>query len=143
MGSSGRDAWLQARVRGRVRVQRDIRARGRAGCRRREPLHTPCPRPRTRAIGLPYARPVPLAPAITEAVLEKLGLPDRPQPDRDGLDTLYLAWCRAVPFDNLVKRNHLAGGSVPPFPYRGPQLFLGGLVGSRTRGPPCAGAGGP
>src|SRR5258705_12208514 len=142
MGSSGRDAWLQARVRGRVRVQRDIRARGRAGCRRREPLHTPCTRPRRRAIGLPYARPVPLAPAITEAVLEKLGLPDRPPPDRDGLDTLYLAWCRAVPFDNLVKRIHLAGGSAAPFPNGDPEWFLRSLVRDGTGGTCWPGSGG-
>ena len=85
-------------------------------------------RPRTRAIGLPYARPVTLAPATTEAVLEKLGLPDRPQPDRDGLDTLYLAWCRGVPFDNLVKRIHLVSGSTAPFPNGDPEWFLRSYV---------------
>ncbi len=52
--------------------------------------------------------------AITEAVLDKLGLVSRPQPDRAGLDELYLAWCRRVPFDNLVKRIHLTSGTAAP-----------------------------
>src|SRR5437867_12441915 len=97
----GGTGWLRrqhapSQLRGPARhVQREQRARGRAGCRRREPLHTAHTRPRTRVIGLPYAPLVALDPALTEAVLERLGLVDRPPPDRDGLDDLYLAWCRA------------------------------------------------
>jgi len=63
-----------------------------------------------------YAPPVPISPELTERVLAKLGLPDRPVPDRSGLDTVYAAWCLRVPFDNLVKRIHLASGSAAPFP---------------------------
>jgi N-hydroxyarylamine O-acetyltransferase len=85
---------------------------------------------------------VTLAPATTEAVLEKLGLSDRPEPDRDGLDTLYLAWCRAVPFDNLVKRIHLGGGSAAPFPNGDPDWFLRSFVRDGTGGTCWPGSGG-
>jgi N-hydroxyarylamine O-acetyltransferase len=50
---------------------------------------------------------VALTQPLAEAVLEKLGFSSRPDPDREGLDLLYAAWCRRVPFDNLVKRIHL------------------------------------
>jgi N-hydroxyarylamine O-acetyltransferase len=49
------------------------------------------------------------------AVLEKLGA-DPPAPDRAGLDAVYAAWCRAVPFDNVLKLTHLAGGRPGPLP---------------------------
>ena len=55
---------------------------------------------------------------LTEAVLAKLGFPDRPAPDRAGLDAVYAAWCRKVPFDNLVKRIHLVSGSSDSVPER-------------------------
>ncbi|MDZ4827810.1 MAG: hypothetical protein SGJ13_15305 [Actinomycetota bacterium] len=41
--------------------------------------------------------------ATVEAVLARLGV-DGVEPDRVGLDAVYLAWCHHVPFDNLVKR---------------------------------------
>jgi N-hydroxyarylamine O-acetyltransferase len=53
---------------------------------------------------------------LTEAVLDRLGLADRPAPDRAGLDRLYAAWCERVTFDNVVKRIHLTGGSPEPIP---------------------------
>jgi N-hydroxyarylamine O-acetyltransferase len=59
---------------------------------------------------------VTLDPALTEAVLDRLGLADRPAPDRAGLDRVYAAWCEHVTFDNLVKRIHLASGSAEPIP---------------------------
>ena len=36
---------------------------------------------------------------LLERVLTKLGLSDRPAPTLDGLQALYAAWCRKVPFD--------------------------------------------
>ncbi len=77
---------------------------------------------------------MPLDPALIEAVLERLGLADRPPPDRAGLDTVYLAWCRAAPFDNLVKRIHLVGGSAEPFPNGDPEWFLRAFVRDGTGG---------
>ncbi len=60
----------------------------------------------------------------TEAVLERLGFSDAPTPDLAGLDALYDAWCRNVPFDNVVKRIHLASGSSDPFPNGDPEAFF-------------------
>jgi hypothetical protein len=36
---------------------------------------------------------------LFEQVLSRLGLSDRPAPTFDGLQRLYAAWCRKVPFD--------------------------------------------
>src|SRR5436309_15713445 len=44
---------------------------------------------------------------LLEQVLMKLGLSDRPAPTLDGLQTLYAAWCRKVPFDNVRKLIHV------------------------------------
>lgn len=57
-----------------------------------------------------------LEPALVERVLERLGLPTTPEPDLPGLATLYRAWCRRVPFDNVWKRIHLAEGLAGPLP---------------------------
>jgi N-hydroxyarylamine O-acetyltransferase len=72
--------------------------------------------------------------ALVDAVVQRLGLVDRPPPDRAGLDALYLAWCRAVPFDNLVKRIHLVSGSEAPFPNGDPEWFLRAFVRDGTGG---------
>jgi N-hydroxyarylamine O-acetyltransferase len=48
-------------------------------------------------------------------VLEKLGVP-RPEPDLAGLASVYRAWCRGVPFDNVHKLIHLRAGSSAPLP---------------------------
>ena len=45
----------------------------------------------------------PLAPALIERVLEGLGLREQPEPDLEGLRTLYAQWCLRVPFDNIRK----------------------------------------
>ena len=65
----------------------------------------------------------PLTPATVEAVLGRLGFSTPPAADRAGLDALYLAWCRTVPFDNLVKRIDLAAGTTP-FRNDTPQPFF-------------------
>ena len=65
-----------------------------------------------------------LPPDLTEAVLEQLGFDRQPAPDAAGLEELYVAWCRRVPFDNLVKRIHLVGGSADRFPNGPPEPFF-------------------
>ena len=47
-----------------------------------------------------------LAPALLERVLSKLGLSEPPSPTLEGLRTLYPAWCRKVPFDNIRQLMH-------------------------------------
>jgi N-hydroxyarylamine O-acetyltransferase len=49
------------------------------------------------------------------AVLEKLGV-EPPECDLAGLRTVYAAWCRAVPFDNVLKLIHLAEARPGPLP---------------------------
>ncbi|MDQ1520172.1 MAG: N-hydroxyarylamine O-acetyltransferase [Actinomycetota bacterium] len=61
---------------------------------------------------------------LVDAVLERFGFRDRPEPTYAGLEAVYGAWCEHVPFDNLVKRIHLAGGSAAPFPNREAVAFL-------------------
>jgi N-hydroxyarylamine O-acetyltransferase len=75
-----------------------------------------------------------LSPQLTEAVLAKLGFSERPDPDRAGLDVLYAAWCRRVPFDNLVKRIHLASGSPAPIPNGPPDAFFESWLAHGTGG---------
>src|SRR5438105_15871270 len=65
-----------------------------------------------------------LTPDLTDAVLERLGRSDRPPTDLAGLELVYGAWCRSVPFDNLVKRIHLGSGDPAPIPNGDPTYFL-------------------
>ena len=44
---------------------------------------------------------------LLERVLAKLGFSSKPVADRAGLEALYAAWCRGVPFDNTRKLIHL------------------------------------
>lgn len=53
---------------------------------------------------------------LVERVLAGLGFSGPPAPDLDGLKTVYAAWCRRVPFDNVLKRIHLASGDPGPLP---------------------------
>jgi len=75
-----------------------------------------------------------LTPAVTEAVLERFGLSGAHAVDRAGLEATYAAWCRHVPFDNLVKRSHLAGGSEAPIPNGPPDAFFARWLGDGTGG---------
>src|SRR5205085_5014564 len=75
-----------------------------------------------------------LTPELTDAVLERLGLAERPPLDLAGLDVVYGAWCRHVPFDNLVKRVHLASGSADPFPNGPPDAFFAAWLRDGTGG---------
>jgi N-hydroxyarylamine O-acetyltransferase len=69
-----------------------------------------------------------LSPATTEAVLERLGFSDAPALDLEGLDAVYDAWSRHVPFDNVVKRIHLASGDPAPFPNGEPEAFFASFL---------------
>ena len=53
---------------------------------------------------------------LLERVLAKLGLSSRPAPTLDGLQTLYAAWCRKVPFDNVRKLIHIHNHDPGPLP---------------------------
>jgi N-hydroxyarylamine O-acetyltransferase len=52
---------------------------------------------------------------IVPAVLEKLEV-EPPERDLAGLRSVYAAWCRAVPFDNVLKLIHVAEGRPWPLP---------------------------
>jgi N-hydroxyarylamine O-acetyltransferase len=45
----------------------------------------------------------PLTSTAVDEIIERLGFSERPEPDLAGLGTVYSAWCRNVPFDNLRK----------------------------------------
>jgi N-hydroxyarylamine O-acetyltransferase len=53
---------------------------------------------------------------LVEDVLGKLGFSDQPEPALSGLSAIYQAWCEKVPFDNVRKLIHLAGGRAEPLP---------------------------
>lgn len=55
-----------------------------------------------------------LSDALLDRVLERLRLPQRPEPDLAGLASVYFAWSHAVPFDNLRKLIHLTAGDPGP-----------------------------
>jgi len=59
-----------------------------------------------------------------EKVLKRLGFAAPPPLTLDGLNDLYRAWCRTVPFDNARKRLALATGAPGPLPGGGAQDFL-------------------
>lgn len=75
-----------------------------------------------------------LTPALAEVVLDRLGLGDRPAPDRAGLDRVYAAWCEHVRFDNLVKRIHLTSGSAAPIPNGPSDAFFAAWLREGTGG---------
>jgi N-hydroxyarylamine O-acetyltransferase len=75
-----------------------------------------------------------LAASTTEAVLARLGLSSTPDTDLDGLNLVYGAWCRNVPFDNLVKRIHLVSGSAERFPNGEPEAFFASYLRHGTGG---------
>jgi N-hydroxyarylamine O-acetyltransferase len=50
---------------------------------------------------------------LVDRVLARLGLASAPPVDRRGLEDLYRAWCRTVPWDNVQKRVSVKNGRVP------------------------------
>lgn len=65
-----------------------------------------------------------LAPALTERILARLGLPERPPPTLEGLGRVYAAWCSRVPFDNVRKRIALHAAATGPLPGSEPAEFF-------------------
>lgn len=65
-----------------------------------------------------------LAPAQTQAIVSRLGLPSPPSATPEGLAELYDAWCRRVPFDNARKLIALRSGSTAPLPGDDPVDFF-------------------
>ena len=65
-----------------------------------------------------------LTESMTERVLAKLGFDAMPAVDRAGLASLYSAWCRHVPFDNVRKLVHLRAGDLGPLPGDDPIDFF-------------------
>jgi len=57
-----------------------------------------------------------LAPRLVEQVLSRLGFSAAPEPSREGLYSLYAAWCQHVPFDNVRKLIHLRVAQAGPLP---------------------------
>jgi len=78
---------------------------------------------------------------LTEKILAGLGLGETPAPDLKGLERLYHAWCRRVPFDNILKRIHLAEGLAGPLPGDRPEDFFRSWLEHGTGGTCWAGNG--
>ena len=78
---------------------------------------------------------------LLERVLSRLGLAERPAPTLDGLQTLYAAWCRKVPFDNVRKLIHLHSHAPGPLPGDDPSEFLDAWLAYGTGGTCWAGNG--
>ncbi|MFA5630151.1 MAG: arylamine N-acetyltransferase [Porticoccaceae bacterium] len=75
-----------------------------------------------------------LPPALVEKILERLGLHAAPGIDLPGLETLYAAWCREVPFDNIRKLIHLRGGAADNLPGSRAQDFFEAWLAHGTGG---------
>lgn len=82
-----------------------------------------------------------LPPALVENVLARLGLQQRPEPSLEGLRTLYAAWCRSMPFDNVRKLIHLRTGNGAPLPGATPQDYFTAWLKFGTGGTCWSGAG--
>lgn len=65
-----------------------------------------------------------LSPGVVERSIEKLGFSGRPSLDARGLASVYDAWCRSVPFDNICKRIHVAARDPKPLPGDTPEEFF-------------------
>lgn len=57
-----------------------------------------------------------IRPGTAELVLERLGFAAAPPITLEGLNDLYAAWCRGVPFDNVRKRIALVTEDSTPLP---------------------------
>lgn len=72
------------------------------------------------------------------AVLERLEV-DPPAPDLAGLRTVYEAWCRGVPFDNVLKLIHTAAKRPGPLPGSTTESFFAAWLEHGTGGTCWAG----
>ena len=75
-----------------------------------------------------------LDPALRDDVLARLGLDRPPSLDLAGLTSLYTAWCRRVPFDNLRKLVALATAKGGPLPGIDPDDFFRAFLAHGTGG---------
>lgn len=75
-----------------------------------------------------------LTPDVVDAVLERLGLTQRPAPTLDGLRDLYVAWCRGVLNDSVQKRLHLGRNRPGPLPISTPPTFFEAFLNHGTGG---------
>jgi N-hydroxyarylamine O-acetyltransferase len=75
-----------------------------------------------------------LSPGLVERALAKLGFDAEPGIDREGLERLYLAWCRSVPFDNVRKRIAMLERTPGPLPGGLPGDFLSAWLEHGTGG---------
>jgi N-hydroxyarylamine O-acetyltransferase len=66
----------------------------------------------------------PIPPATLQRALARLGFAAPPPATLEGLNGLYRAWCRRVPFDNVRKRICLASGDPGPLPGGRAEDFL-------------------
>ncbi len=57
-----------------------------------------------------------LSSELVEQILMKLGFSEQPPIDITGLTSLYRTWCQKIPFDNILKRVHLAAKDPSPLP---------------------------
>ncbi len=71
---------------------------------------------------------------LAERVLARLGFAAAPAPNRAGLDALYAAWCRSVPFDNVRKLIHLRANDPAPLPGDSPEEFFAAWLASGAGG---------
>ena len=78
---------------------------------------------------------------LRERVLLRLGLRDLPSPTYSGLQQLYDAWCRRVPFDNVRKMIHLHEQLPGPLPGDKPADFFADWLSDGTGGTCWAGNG--
>lgn len=60
---------------------------------------------------------------LVDRVLGRFGLRGRPPVARDGLTTLYAAWCATVPWDNVQKRITVVSGRRPLAGSEAAELF--------------------
>jgi N-hydroxyarylamine O-acetyltransferase len=61
---------------------------------------------------------------LLERVLSRLGFSRFPEPTFEGLQSLYSAWCRSVPFDNVRKLIHVRSQAPGPLPGDTPAEFF-------------------
>jgi N-hydroxyarylamine O-acetyltransferase len=70
---------------------------------------------------------------LVHAVIERFGI-GRPEPDLQGLRSLYAAWCGSVPHENTRKLIHLGAGLGPPLPGSTAEDFFDGWLADGTGG---------
>lgn len=80
------------------------------------------------------SHPSTLSPALLERIITRLGFAGMPEPTVAGLSALYHAWCRNVPFDNILKLIHVRTGSSLPLPGTTATDFFGSWLGYNTGG---------